>query len=201
MKFFTLFICILYFVSCSCSGGRNQTDSEYMLDMMKQKSIKAQEGTDEGESLMRLPPEGTRARNRSYYPFSKNPLEADQLKNPLKVTPGVFSQGKLYYQRYCIYCHGSKGDAKEGASVVPKMVIKPLSLITDKATSYSDGRIYHIIYNGQGLMGSYRAQLTTSEQVFLTHYVEGKGEVRYKGSERIWSLVHYVRFLQRKSRK
>ena len=201
MKFFILFIGLLYLASCSCSGGRNQTDSEYMLDMMKQRSIKSQEGTDEGESLMRLPPEGTKARNRSYYPFSKNPLAADQLKNPLKLTPKVFSQGKVYYQRYCIYCHGTKGDPNEGASVAPKMIIKPPSLITDQAKSYSDGRIYHIIYNGQGLMGSYRAQLTTSEQVFLTHYVEGQEEVKYKGSERIWSLVHYVRSLQGKSRK
>ncbi len=201
MKFFLLFIGIFYLVSCSCSGGRNRTDSEYMLDMMKQRSIKAQEGTDEGQILMKLPPEGTRARNRSYYPFPKNPLKADQLKNPLRLTPDVFSQGKLYYQRYCIYCHGSQGDAGEGASVAPKMIIKPLSLITNKAKSYSDGRIYHIIYNGQGLMGSYRTQLTTSEQVLLSHYVKGQGEVKYKGSKQIWSLVHYVRFLQGKSRK
>ena len=198
MKFFALIICFFYLVSCTCSGGRNRTDSEYMLDMMKQRSIKSQEGTDEGVALMRLPPEGTKARNRSYYPFPKNPLEADKLKNPLKLTPEIFSEGKLYYQKYCIYCHGIKGDAKEGANVASKMVIKPLSLVTDKAKAYSDGRIYHIIYNGQGLMGSYRAQLTTSEQVFLTHYVEGEGEVEYKGSERIWSLIHYVRFLQRK---
>ncbi|MGI9548485.1 MAG: c-type cytochrome [Bdellovibrionales bacterium] len=197
MKLITLFISIIYLVSCTCSGGKNRTDSEYMLDMMKQRSIKAQEGTDEGKMLMRLPPEGTRARNRSYYPFPKKPLAADQLKNPVKLTPEVFSKGQKHYEKYCIYCHGTSGDAQQGATVAPKMVIKPLSLLTDKARSYSDGRIYHIIYNGQGLMGSYRAQLTTSDQVSMSHYIKGQGEPRYKGSENIWALVHYVRSLQR----
>jgi len=196
MKFFVLFFCILYMVSCTCSGGKNRTDTEYMVDMIKQRSIKAQEGTDDGKPLMRQPPEGTRARNRRYYPFPNDPLKSDQLKNPIPFTKEVLTQGKMHYQRYCIYCHGMKGDSGEGATVAPKMVIQPVSLLTQKAKSYSDGRIYHIIYNGQGLMGAYRVQLTTSDQVLLTHYIKGKGDVKYKGSKNIWSLVHYIRFLQ-----
>ena len=192
---FTLFV--FYLGGCICSGGKNRTDSEWTTDMAKQNNVKAQEGSDEGEILMRATPEGAMARNRRYYPYSGDPLRAEKkLKNPLEETVEVLSQGKVNYQRYCIYCHGNYGDAGEGASVAPKMVIKPASLLTDKAKSYSDGRIYHIIYDGQGLMGAYRIQLETNEQVLMSHYMKEE-ESEYRGSDSIWSVVHYVRALQK----
>ena len=197
--FLSFFFFLFDLGACTCSGGKNRTDSQWTRDMAKQNSVKAQEGSDEGKILMKSPPEGTRARNRRYYPYSGNPLKAaQQLKNPLESTKEVLDQGRTYYEKFCIYCHGTYGDAGEGATVVPKMVIKPLSLLTDKAKSYSDGRIYHIIYEGQGLMGSYRIQLETNEQVLMSHYMT-EGDGGYKGSDRIWSVVHYVRYLQKKA--
>ena len=169
--------------------------------MAKQSNIKAQEGSDKGEILMKSPPKGARARNRRYYPYTKDPLSAGaKLKNPLPVTKEILKQGQDHYERYCIYCHGSKGDAGEGATVAPKMVIKPASLLTDKAKSYTDGRIYHIIYEGQGLMGAYQAQLESSEQALLSHRSKNFSR-SYKGSKNIWSLVHYVRSLQKLNSK
>ena len=196
MKLLLVIIFSFYFVSCTCS--RNKTDVQFASNMMNQKSVKFQEGDSQGKSLMRMPPEGTKARNRSYYPFPKNPLKANNLKNPYQPSSTMMALGKKHYERYCVYCHGTKGDSGEGATVAPKMVIKPLSLLSDRAKSYSDGRIYHIIYNGQGLMGSYKAQLNTSEQVLVNHYIKGKGERKYKGSKNIWAVVHYVKRLQGK---
>ena len=195
---FILFIMFgFYLASCTCSGGRNQTDWEPIWDMSKQQNIKPQEGSDEGGMLQRLPPEGARARNRSYYPY-KNPREAgEKLKNPLRLTADVLERGQLYYTRYCVYCHGTKGDGKEGATVAPRMTTHPPSLLTKKAGAYSDGHIYHIIYNGQGLMGSYRIQLGSDEQT-LTRYMRGQSS-DYRGFESIWSVVNYVRFLQSSS--
>lgn len=195
---FIFFILISVFISaCTCSGGRNQTDWEPITDMAQQKNIKPQEGSDKGEMLQRLPPEGARARNRSYYPY-KNPLEAgDKLKNPLQLTADVLEKGQLYYTRYCIYCHGTKGDGKEGATVVPRMSFPPPSLLTAKAKAYSDGHIYHIIYSGQGLMGAYHIQLGSDEQT-LTRYMQGQSP-GYRGFESIWSVINYVRFLQNSS--
>ena len=201
MKYFYFIFFSLFLGGCSCSGGKNRTDSQWTRDMSKQNNVKAQEGTDEGEILMRESPEGTQARNRRYYPYPKDPLTASKkLKNPLANTPEIIMTGKARYERYCIYCHGIKGDSGEGATVAPKMVIKPASLLTDKAKTYTDGRLYHIIYEGQGLMGSYRIQLETNEQVVLSHYVKNSFE-NYRGSDSIWSVVHYVRFLQKASEK
>ena len=168
--------------------------------MAQQKSVKPQEGSFTGEMLMKQPPEGTRARNRRYYPYRGDPLSAGRkLKNPLPADPEVLKKGRAYYEKFCIYCHGSYGDAGQGANIAPKMIVKPASLLTDKARAYSDGRIYHIIYEGQGLMGAYRIQLETNEQALLSHYIKGQDISPYKGSNSIWSVVHYVRFLQKKS--
>ena len=184
---------------CTCSGGNNRTDSEWVLDMIQQKHIKPQEGGKEGQLQMRLPPEGTKAQNRSYYPYTNDPLKAEkELKNPLTLTPEILKKGETYYTQFCIYCHGRMGDGLEGATVAPKMLVKPPSLLTDKAKNYSDGRIYHIIHEGQGLMGAYRIQLGTYEQVLKDYLAE---ENPYKGSKRIWSVVLYIRSLQKISEK
>lgn len=199
MKFWIFILGSLLLSACTCSGGKNRTDIEPIRDMIRQENIKPQEGSDGGELLQRLPPEGARARNRTYYPY-ENPVQAgSKLKNPLKMTPDVISRGQIYYTRYCIYCHGTKGDGKEGATVAPRMVVPPLSLLTSKAKSYPDGHIYHIIYNGQGLMGSYRIQLGSDEQA-LTRYMGNKSS-GYRGFESIWAVVSYVRFLQKSSNR
>ena len=197
-NFISLLIFVFYLGACTCSGGKNRTDSQWTRDMAKQNNVKAQEGSDTGEILMKAPPEGTRARNRRYYPYSGNPLKAaQQLKNPLKSTKEILTQGQIHYKKFCIYCHGAYGDTGEGANVASKMAVKPASLLTGKAKSYSDGRIYHIIYEGQGLMGAYRIQLETNEQALMSHYMTE--ENKYRGSDSIWSVVHYVRSLQKAS--
>ena len=188
-----------FLVGCSCSGGDNLTDSEWVLDMIQQKHIKPQEGGEKGQLQMLLPPEGTKAQNRSYYPYTNDPLKAEkELKNPFKRAPEILKEGETYYVQYCIYCHGKTGDGLEGATVAPKMLVKPPSLLTDKAKNYSDGRIYHIIHEGQGLMGAYRIQLGTKEQALKGYLTE---ENSYKGSKRIWAVTVYLRSLQKLSEK
>ena len=195
MMKWSLFFFSFVLAGCSCSGGVNRTDSEPFLDMVQQNPIKPQEGTPEGTLQMISPPEGTRARNRSYYPYSNQPLKAAaELKNPLSVDSEVIKAGEMYYRKFCIYCHGEKGDGQQGATVAPKMAIKPPSLLTDKVKEYSDGRIYHIIYQGQGLMGAYRIQLATDEQVLRNYF---KKDGTYRGSKKIWSVVNYIRSLQK----
>ena len=147
---------------------------------------------------MRVPPEGTVARNRVYYPYKENVEKAEQrLKNPYEITPDFLELGKKNYQRYCIYCHGETGDSGFGASVAGKMQTRPLSLVSKKAKAYKEGRIYHIISEGQGQMGSYRILLQTSEQALVEDYINDE---TYKGSKNIWSVVSFVRFLQKNYR-
>ena len=166
----------LLLVACQCSGGKNRTDFELFHDMIQQKSLKAQEG-DETGSVMRLPPENTRARNRKPYPYKGDPEGAEKhLKNPFQnqMAPDLIAIGKRQYEKTCILCHGPKGDGQ--GSVAQKMTVKPLSLLSLKAINLSDGRIYHIIQEGQGLMQGYSKQV--------------------RGEKNKWALVNYVRMLQ-----
>lgn len=170
---------MMFFIGCTCSGGKNRTDFELFHDMMKQKHIKAQEGDTKG-TFMNIPPENTRARNREYYPYRGDMEGAEQnLKNPFsnQFSPELIGIGKRQYERACIYCHGATGRGE--GNVARKMTIKPPSLLEEKAVNYSDGRMYHIIHEGQGVMGSYRKQV--------------------RGEKERWALVNYIRMLQRQS--
>ena len=127
---------------------------------------------------MREPPEGTLALNKEYYPY-KDDLEGaiKNLKNPFK---GKYSQalllkGKRNYQKACIYCHGDKGDGETAMKTL--MIVRPPSLLSEKALKMPDAQIYHIIHEGQGVMGAYRLQVRTREER--------------------WALVNYIRNLQK----
>ncbi len=173
---------LVFLVGCSCSGGVNRTDFELFHDMMNQPSIKAQEGGKDGELLMYKPVKNTRARNQSYYLYKGDPISAGQnLKNPLdnQFSAQVISLGKRQYEKTCIVCHGAKGDGQ--SLVSDKMAVKPPSLLTQKVWDYSDGRIYHIIHEGQGLMSGYKKQV-------------------FREKDR-WALVNYIRMLQKEDLK
>jgi mono/diheme cytochrome c family protein len=93
--------------------------------------------------------------------------------NPLEPTPDVLESGKKYFNTYCIVCHGARGDGR--GYIVPKFTMPP-SLFSDKLIHWTDGRIYHTVTLGQGLMSSYATQLRPSQR---------------------WAVIHYVRALQR----
>ena len=98
------------------------------------------------------------------------------INNPLPATPEVIEAGQKYYNNYCIVCHGARGDGL--GFIVPKMTMPP-QLFNDKVMKWSDGRIYHVITHGQGLMMSYATQLLPEQR---------------------WAIIHYVRALQRAAR-
>ena len=180
MRQVLLFLSIVFLTGCSCNAGKNRTNVELIQDMMKQENIKAQEGSKEDGTLMRVPPENTRARNRSYYPYKNDPMGADKnLKNPYAgdFSAIVMGLGKRQYDKACIYCHGVTGTGD--GPVGKKMIVRPPSLLVKKAISYSDGRLYHIIHEGQGLMGSYSKQVPDEQA--------------------LWALVNYIRMLQKKA--
>ena len=177
-----LSVMALCFLSGCTGAGRNRTNIEPLQDMMQQPSIKEQEGSKTGNLLMRLPPPHTKARNHSYYKYVGNPQgAAKNLSNPFagQFSPAIIYLGHRQYEKTCIACHGIKGDGNGLVSV--KMAVKPPSLLTDKARNYSDGRLYHIIHEGQGLMSSYKKQV-------------------FREKDR-WALINYIRTLQQKALK
>ena len=167
----------------ACNGGENQTNIELIQGMMDQISIKAQDWDPEHPEkvLMLTPPEGTLPRGYQPIPESlaTDPEKAGrELANPLKddFNPETISRGKEAYRIYCGICHGDKGMGD--GTVAPKMVLKPPSLVSDKVTNFPDGRIYFIITQGQGVMGSYASQITDPKDR--------------------WAIVNYMKTLQKR---
>ncbi|MHC5010157.1 MAG: c-type cytochrome [Planctomycetota bacterium] len=115
-----------------------------------------------------------------YVMEGETPEEAAQraeetLSNPLLPTLDVLKRGQKYFNIYCIVCHGPRGEAN-GPIVGPDLFPAPLSLHSPQALAFEDGRIFHVISVGQRDMPSYADKLTWEER---------------------WSVVHYVRALQR----
>lgn len=183
MKKTSLLLLIVVALS-SCTGGDRPKLSatpniEPIADMMDQPALKHQDYDPfTGEAASRLPPEGTVPQGHAPYKYKGDPQgAAANLKNPFagQEAEEIMALGKAKYETYCMVCHGVKG-AGDGP-VAPKMALKPPTLLSDKVRNLSDGGIFHIITDGQGVMSSYAYQL-----------VEERDR---------WAIVKYVRSLQK----
>jgi mono/diheme cytochrome c family protein len=144
--------------------------------MMKQDKLKAQESSQlfaDGIG-MRQPVEGTVARGFMPYPFKGKPDEAgNYLANPLLPTKKVMENGKSKYLTFCSPCHGNfaRGDSR-----LQGQFPNPPTLHSDNVIQWPDGRIFHVITEGQNAMPSYAQQLSVEDR---------------------WTVIQYIRVLQR----
>lgn len=178
----SVLIALFTVVMVGCSRSSNKPNLELVHDMLEQPAIKAQDSVayDSEKSGMMLPPAGSVA--RGYQPYSiATPDQAErELRNPLRgdMSPEVVDQGRIYYERFCLVCHGEIGDGRGPVHEKFGGLIK--TLVSGPVVSWSDERIYHVVTAGQGIMGSYEAQMP---------------------DERIrWSVVNYVRSLQEQAK-
>src|SRR5438045_2418364 len=116
----------------SCNGGPNQTNIEWIQNMMDQPSIKSQDWVpEEGDKLqMRTPPAHTVARNYTPYPYADDPAAAEKQVNPFagQMSEGVLKVGHHHYDIYCAICHGKTG-AGDG-NVAAAMALPPRNFLT-----------------------------------------------------------------------
>ncbi len=144
--------------------------------MDKQEKVIAQSTSDlfENGSGMLKPVEGTVARGFIPYAFKEKPEEAGKLLvNPIIPNKENLALGKNKFNIYCSPCHGYLA---EGDSRLRGQFPNPPSLHSEKVRSWSDGRIYHVIVDGQNVMPSYISQLSREER---------------------WAVINYIRVLQR----
>ncbi|MFQ5702418.1 MAG: c-type cytochrome [Gemmatimonadales bacterium] len=125
--------------------------------------------------MMRPPVEGTvpiTGVEPSLPVIPANYAAIDRLRNPTERTAESLENGRKYFERFCVPCHGPAG---VGDGLVNKKFFIAPSLLTDRAKDLSDGMIYAIIRQGRGAMNAY-----------------GRG---VRGTDR-WDVVNYVRQLQ-----
>jgi mono/diheme cytochrome c family protein len=130
--------------------------------------------------LNRKPPEKSISRQHAPYPFDKDDVKgANTLKSPLPTLTKeeilkLEKVGKKKYEIYCGICHGNKGLGN--GSIAEKMLKRPPSLVDSTYKSYSEGRLFHVVTKGWGLMGGYASQIPEE-------------------NER-WAIVNHIRSLQ-----
>jgi len=151
----------------------NMVPFNWMVDQQKLSAQQTSSVLANGTGML-SPVPGTVARGFLPYQFKGQPdLAGQKLINPIPVSKESLQLGQIKYDVYCSPCHGYNGD---GASRLRGQFPNPPSLHSDKVRTWSDGRIFAVIADGQNVMPSYASQLTVDER---------------------WAVINYVRALQR----
>jgi mono/diheme cytochrome c family protein len=94
--------------------------------------------------------------------------------NPRTVDEAVVERGRQRYTIYCAPCHDARGDGK--GILFQRGNVPTASMHQDKILQYTDGQIFDVITNGQGLMAGYRWPIPPADR---------------------WAIVAFVRTLQK----
>lgn len=168
----------------ACTTDPNSPGLEYMPDMYRSPAVEAYVDYDNlEEQSVRLPVEGT-------IPFSKegkvwvnapyalpNTPEAYEqsaaLVSPLKMDEAIVEEGKAIYTKFCLHCHGETGNGD--GKVVTNGGFPPPPAYSGPLKDLPEGKMFHTITYGKGMMGSHASQLNKEER---------------------WKVIQYVKFLQ-----
>lgn len=99
------------------------------------------------------------------------PAEYKAMKNPLKKTEKVMSEGKTMYDKVCAGCHGLTGKG-DGEKVKNLVNVVPANLRLDEFQHETDGEHFYKIKFGRDNIHSFRGKLD---------------------DESIWAIVHYMK--------
>jgi mono/diheme cytochrome c family protein len=81
------------------------------------------------------------------------------------------ADGKKLYNNFCSQCHGANG-AGDGKIGQINVVLMPPAYNSDQLKDLPEGKIFHSITYGKGMMGAHQYQLTKLERWKLVHYVQ-----------------------------
>ncbi len=186
----------------SCTSDPDAPGVEYMPDMYRSPALEAyvDYGTNETHDwteemkakhgfkplLSRKPPVGTVAytANEANVVFNmpyalQNTVEdyeraAAEIRSPITATRENVEKGKALYTVMCTHCHGTAG--KGDGAISKNGLITGIPDYTTKLAGLEEGKMFHSIHYGKGLMGSHASQLSRKE---------------------IWQVISYVKCLQK----
>ena len=205
MKFFFLAFFGMITLAIGILGFRgdkfSQTPIEIFPDMDRQDFLKGQKPSDFFHDGMgaRLPVAGTvphssddgifpvefsAGRTGHYYsgaindyfatglPLEKLGLTGDSAADEMQ---SLLPRGQGRFGIYCAICHGHGGDGTGTVSRYMAAKVANLHEARFGADQYPDGKVYHVITHGQGLMSGYGANIPVRDR---------------------WAIVAYLRALQ-----
>jgi mono/diheme cytochrome c family protein len=94
---------------------------------------------------------------------------ASDIKSPLISNKVNIEKGAELYQKMCAHCHGKEGKGDGKISASGKIVAPDYP---GKLKDLPEGKMYHSITYGKGLMGSHASQLTKLERWQVIEFVK-----------------------------
>jgi mono/diheme cytochrome c family protein len=166
-------------VLVSCTKDPNSPGYEYMPDMYRSGAVEAYVDYEKDSISARIPAAGTIAYHADSFmaavnmPYTLRALEdyelSNNVKNPVPYSEAVIKSGEKLYKKYCLHCHGEKGDGQGPIAVAGKISGVPAYNGTIK--DLSEGKMFHSITHGKGVMGSHAAQMNKLERWEVIHYI------------------------------
>ena len=179
MKYVVLGSVALTAMSIFASCGKMDPNSpgvEYMPDMYRSPSYESNAFTTFlGDSVQanRLPVSGTIARGFMPYTLTNDStgygIAGRTLRDPFPANAEIIGEGKVIYTKFCVHCHG---DAGHGDGKVGLKLPGPPPAYDGPLKDLPEGKMFHTITYGKGLMGSHASQLTVAERWKVVRYVQ-----------------------------
>ena len=178
----------------SCVNNPDSPGLEYMPDMYRSPAVEAY--VDYGEDpyyvteefaasqrntpSARLPVEGTisfsgedKAFNLPYpYPNTPEGYEAAgaELVSPIASSEENIAAGAILYGQMCTQCHGEEG--KGDGAISRNGHIVGIPSYSGKLKDLPEGKMYHTLQYGKGLMGSHASQLSQRDRWLIIEYIK-----------------------------
>ena len=194
IKHFLLLGSVIMLASCG-KKDKNRPGTEFMPDMYYSEAYKPYELNPLfDDSLQARPPvEGTVSQGAFpnspisidvlKYPYPETPegyeAAGKELKNPLPPDSSNLADGKEIYGKFCVNCHGDAGDGN--GSIVANGKFPSPNTYWPKV-GLTQGKMFHTLTYGKGLMGSHASQLTKTERWKVVHYVQSLIDAKTKGT-------------------
>ncbi len=182
----TVVIAVISITSCKEEGGMAP---EYMPDMYRSPAIEPYvDYADYGNTdvmTARKPVEGTIPRGFQPYGYENTPegyeLAGQTLMNPIAYSDGVLADGKELYGMFCVHCHGKTGQGD--GSLVERDKFPPVPTKFSPTLELAEGKMFHTITYGKGLMGPHASQLNQEERWKLVHYMRAQFMGKIPGAD------------------
>ena len=179
----------------ACTTDPNSPGIEYMPDMYRSPAVEAyvdygQEPYVVGEDVARAqrqtpssrkPVPGTipfRGEDQLAfalpYPYAQTPEDYEragvELTSPLVTNQANIEAGQAVYTAFCTQCHGEEGKGNGALSVNGH--IAGIPSYSDKLKDLPEGKMYHTLTWGKGLMGSHASQLSQRQRWEVIEYIK-----------------------------
>ncbi|MCC6636043.1 MAG: cytochrome c [Chitinophagaceae bacterium] len=170
----------------SCKQNPLSPGTEFMPDMYRGPALEtygesaffkdnlSSRKTVEGTVSRGSDPSSSFSYKNAIYQYANNIAGYDSagvyLKNPLLATEQNIAEGKNLFSKFCDVCHGADGKGNGRLVEIGKFP-SPGAFVPKLAMGLNEGKMYHSITYGKGLMGSHASQVSKEERWKLVLYI------------------------------